>query len=53
MVKHTVVAFRLDHRQAQSLRRAAREDGRLVSGYLRALVEKALAEAQQTAGAAQ
>lgn len=51
MARETVIAFRLNTQQAQNLRRAARQEGRVLSVYLRALVEKAIAE--RSAGAAQ
>jgi predicted DNA-binding protein len=38
------VGFRLDPKTAEHLRRVARRDGRIVSAYLRRLVERELNE---------
>jgi len=50
MARETI-AVRLDPNQAQALRRAARQSGRIVSALLREIIEKALAA--RNAGAAQ
>lgn len=51
MAARETIAVRLDPQQAKTLRRAARQSGRVVSALLREIIEKALAE--QQAGAAQ
>lgn len=51
--RYEIVSVRLDFETARAVRRAAKSDGRNVSGFLRVLIERALATQATTQPAAE